>query len=138
MSELIRELEHEQLRAEPLPDFRSGDTVEVMIRVREGQRERLQSFRGVVIAKRNRGLNSAFTVRKISYGVGVERVFQSHSPTLASLKVLRPGRVRRGKLYYLRALSGRAGRIKERILHASAKKAPPKTEKSAPPSGEQA
>ncbi len=118
MSKLIQELEREQLRAEALPQFRAGDTVEVMVRVKEGQRERLQLFRGVVIAKRNRGLNSAFTVRKVSYGVGVERVFQSHSPTLASLKVLRRGRVRRGKLYYLRELSGRASRIRERIMHA--------------------
>jgi large subunit ribosomal protein L19 len=98
-----------------VPDFGPGDTVVVQVKVKEGQRERLQAFEGIVIAKRNRGLNSAFTVRKISHGEGVERVFQTYSPTVYSIKVIRRGDVRRAKLYYLRGRTGKAARIKEKI-----------------------
>ncbi|MCU7906956.1 MAG: 50S ribosomal protein L19 [Candidatus Thiodiazotropha sp. (ex Epidulcina cf. delphinae)] len=114
MSNIIAELEAEQMGRE-VPDFGPGDTVVVQVRVREGERERLQAFEGIVIAKRNRGLNSAFTVRKISHGEGVERVFQTYSPTVASIKVTRLGDVRRAKLYYLRGRTGKAARIKEKI-----------------------
>ncbi len=114
MSNLIKELEAEQIRAD-LPAFSPGDTVVVQVRVREGQRERLQAFEGVVIAKRNRGLNSSFTVRKISHGEGVERVFQTHSPMIAGLEVKRRGAVRRAKLYYLRERRGRSARIREKL-----------------------
>jgi large subunit ribosomal protein L19 len=114
MSNIIAELEAEQMGRE-VPDFGPGDTVVVQVRVKEGQRERLQAFEGVVIAKRNRGLNSAFTVRKISHGEGVERVFQTYSPAVASVKVTRRGDVRRAKLYYLRGRTGKAARIKEKI-----------------------
>jgi large subunit ribosomal protein L19 len=114
MSNIIAELEAEQMSRE-VPDFGPGDTVIVQVRVREGERERLQAFEGIVIAKRNRGLNSAFTVRKISHGEGVERVFQTYSPTVASVKVTRRGDVRRAKLYYLRGRTGKAARIKEKI-----------------------
>lgn len=112
MNAIIQELEAEQLKKD-VPDFTPGDTVVVQVKVKEGQRERLQAFEGVVIAIRNRGLNSAFTVRKISHGEGVERVFQTHSPTVASIQVKRRGKVRRAKLYYLRGLSGKAARIRE-------------------------
>jgi large subunit ribosomal protein L19 len=98
-----------------IPEFSPGDTVVVQVKVKEGARERLQAFEGIVIAKRNRGLNSAFTVRKISHGEGVERVFQTYSPSVASIKVKRRGDVRRAKLYYLRELSGKAARIKEKL-----------------------
>lgn len=98
-----------------IPEFNPGDTVVVQVKVKEGTRERLQAFEGVVIAKRNRGLNSAFTVRKISHGVGVERVFQTYSSIVDSIQVKRRGDVRRAKLYYLRSLSGRAARIKEKL-----------------------
>jgi large subunit ribosomal protein L19 len=98
-----------------LPGFKTGDTIAVQVKVREGNRERLQAFEGVVIAKRNRGVNSAFTVRKISHGVGVERTFQSHSPLIDSVEIKRKGDVRKSKLYYLRERSGRAARIKEKI-----------------------
>jgi large subunit ribosomal protein L19 len=101
--------------AKALPAFETGDTVVVQVKVKEGERVRLQSFEGVVIAKRNRGYNSAFTVRKISHGVGVERVFQSCSPTVDNVEVKRRGDVRRAKLYYMRKLSGRAARIKEKL-----------------------
>ena len=114
MSNIISQLEAEQLKKE-LPVFNPGDTVVVQVKVKEGSRERLQAFEGVVIAKRNRGLNSAFTVRKISHGVGVERVFQTHSPLVGDIQVKRRGAVRRAKLYYLRELSGRAARIKEKL-----------------------
>jgi len=96
-------------------DYYSGDTVVVNVKVKEGDRERLQAFEGVVIAKKNRGLDSAFTVRKISYGEGVERVFQSYSPLIDTLTVKRRGDVRRSKLYYLRGLQGKAARIKEKL-----------------------
>ncbi len=111
---IIEALESEQLKAD-IPEFGPGDTVVVQVKVREGNRERLQAFEGVVIGKRNRGLNSAFTVRKVSHGVGVERTFQSHSPLIAGITVKRRGDVRQAKLYYLRALSGRAARIKEKV-----------------------
>ena len=114
MSKIIEELEQAQLQT-AVPEFGPGDTVVVQVRVREGSRERLQAYEGVVIAKRNRGLNSAFTVRKISHGEGVERVFQTHSPAIASIKVKRRGDVRRAKLYYLRERSGKSARIKEKI-----------------------
>lgn len=114
MSNIIQQLEQEQLRSD-IPQFAAGDTVVVQVKVTEGTRERLQAYEGVVIAIRNRGINSAFTVRKISHGEGVERVFQTHSPSIASVKVVRRGKVRRAKLYYLRDLSGRAARIKEKL-----------------------
>ena len=114
MSNIIKELEAEQMGRE-FPEFSPGDTVVVQVKVREGNRERLQAFEGVVIAKRNRGLNSAFTVRKMSHGEGVERVFQTYSQAVADIKVKRRGDVRRAKLYYLRGLTGRAARIKEKI-----------------------
>lgn len=114
MSKIIEAIETAQLQ-QNIPVFRSGDTVSVQVKVKEGDRERLQAFEGIVIAKRNRGLNSAFTVRKISYGEGVERVFQTHSPVIASIKVVRRGDVRKAKLYHLRELSGRAARIKEKL-----------------------
>ena len=114
MTNLIQELEAEQLKSD-IPDFSTGDTIEVQVRVKEGTRERLQAFEGVVIARRNRGLNSSFTVRKISYGEGVERVFQTHSPLIANIKLKRRGDVRRAKLYYLRDRTGKAARIKEKI-----------------------
>jgi large subunit ribosomal protein L19 len=114
MSNIIEELDKEQMTKE-VPDFSPGDTVVVDVKVKEGDRERLQAFEGVVIAKRNRGLNSAFTVRKVSHGEGVERVFQTYSPTVASIKVKRRGDVRRAKLYYLRERSGKSARIKEKL-----------------------
>jgi large subunit ribosomal protein L19 len=114
MSNIIKELEAEQLKKD-IPEFGPGDTVVVQVKVKEGTRERLQAFEGVVIAKRNRGLNSAFTVRKISHGVGVERVFQTHSPLVGGIEVKRRGAVRRAKLYYLRELTGKAARIKEKL-----------------------
>ena len=98
-----------------IPVFSAGDTVIIQVKVREGDRQRLQAFEGVVIAKRNRGINSAFTVRKISSGVGVERTFQTYSPLIDSITVKRRGDVRKAKLYYLRALSGKAARIKEKL-----------------------
>lgn len=116
----IQAIESEFMKsAKPLPDFRPGDTVVVQVKVKEGERVRLQSFEGVVIARRNRGYNSSFTVRKISHGVGVERVFQSFSPTVDSVEVKRRGQVRRAKLYYMRELSGRAARIKEKLTAKS-------------------
>ena len=114
MSNVIEELERAQM-GKDVPEFGPGDTVVVQVRVREGNRERLQAYEGVVIAKRNRGLNSAFTVRKISHGEGVERVFQTYSPSVASIEVKRRGAVRRAKLYYLRERSGKSARIKEKI-----------------------
>ena len=113
-NKVLEGLENEQLKTD-LPDFSPGDTVVVQVKVREGTRERLQAFEGVVIGKRNRGLNSAFTVRKVSHGVGVERTFQTHSPLIASVTVKRRGDVRKAKLYYLRQRSGRAARIKEKV-----------------------
>ena len=114
MPNIIRELEKNQLRSD-LPEFSPGDTLVVQVKVREGSRERLQAFEGVVIAMKNRGLNSSFTVRKISHGEGVERVFQTHSPLIGSIEVKRRGDVRRAKLYYMRGRSGKSARIKEKI-----------------------
>jgi len=115
-NKIIQSIEAEFMQtAKTLPEFKAGDTVVVQVKVKEGERVRLQSFEGIVIAKRNRGYNSAFTVRKISHGVGVERVFQSYSPTVDSVEVKRRGDVRRAKLYYMRELSGRAARIKEKL-----------------------
>lgn len=112
---IIEQLEQEQIGDKTIPEFGPGDTVVVQVRVVEGTRQRLQAFEGVVIAKRNRGLNSAFTVRKMSHGEGVERVFQTYSPSIASIEVKRRGAVRRAKLYYLRGREGRAARIKEKL-----------------------
>ena len=114
MSNLIDVLNKEQMKKE-IPEFSPGDTVIVQVKVKEGKRERLQAFEGVVIAKRNRGLNSSFTVRKISHGEGVERVFQTYSHVVNEIKVKRKGDVRKAKLYYLRERSGRSARIKEKI-----------------------
>ena len=114
MSDIIAQIEAEHMTNE-LPAFSAGDTVVVKVKVKEGNTERIQAFEGVVIAKRNRGLNSAFTVRKISHGEGVERVFQTHSKLIAGVEVKRRGSVRRAKLYYLRELRGKAARIKEKL-----------------------
>jgi large subunit ribosomal protein L19 len=114
MSDIIKQLEAEQMNKE-VPAFGPGDTIVVQVKVKEGNRERLQAFEGVVIAKRNRGLNSSFTVRKISHGEGVERVFQTYSPLVSEIQVKRRGDVRRAKLYYLRDLQGKAARIKEKL-----------------------
>src|SRR5699024_12465748 len=108
-------LEQEAIQGKELPECNAGDTVAVQVRVKEGERERLQVFEGVVIAKRNRGLGSAFIVRRISHGVGMERTFQSYSPMIAGVEVKRRGDVRRAKLYYLRERAGRAARIKEKL-----------------------
>lgn len=114
MSNIIQQLEQEQMKQD-IPAFAQGDTVVVQVKVKEGDRERLQAYEGVVIAKRNRGLNSSFTVRKISGGEGVERVFQTHSPLVANIEVKRRGDVRQAKLYYLRDLAGKKARIKEKL-----------------------
>ena len=111
---IIEEIEKRQLRVD-IPEFGPGDTVAVQVRIKEGSRERLQIFEGIVIAKKNRGLNSSFTVRKISNGEGVERVFQTHSKLITEIKVKRKGDVRRSKLYYLRERSGKSARIKEKV-----------------------
>jgi large subunit ribosomal protein L19 len=113
-NKIIEKIENDQLKSD-LPEFGAGDTVIVQVRVREGNRERLQAYEGVVIGKRNRGLNSSFTVRKISHGVGVERSFQTHSPQIDTISVKRRGDVRKAKLYYLRERSGRSARIKEKL-----------------------
>jgi len=134
-NKVIQTIEAESMKpAKALPAFEAGDTVIVQVKVKEGERVRLQSFEGVVISKRNRGYNSSFTVRKISHGVGVERVFQSHSPTVDSVEVKRRGDVRRAKLYYMRELSGRAARIKEKLTarnDSTASSTPEPTDKSA-------
>ncbi len=114
MSKIIEQIEKEQMSKE-IPDFSAGDTVSVQVKVKEGNRERLQAYEGLVIAKKNRGLNSSFTVRKISHGEGVERVFQTYSPLVSEIKVKRRGDVRQAKLYHLRGLTGKAARIKEKI-----------------------
>ena len=114
MSKIIDMLEKEQMKTD-LPAFAPGDTVVVQVKVTEGDKSRLQAFEGVIIAVKSRGINSAFTVRKISNGVGVERVFQTHSPIVDSIEVKRRGDVRQAKLYYLRELSGRKARIKEKL-----------------------
>ena len=114
MSNIIEQLEAEQMNRE-VPNFGAGDTVVVQVKVVEGNRERTQAFEGVVIARRNRGLNSSFTVRKISHGEGVERVFQTYSPSIESIELKRRGNVRRAKLYYLRDRQGKSARIKEKL-----------------------
>ena len=114
MNPIIEAINQAQMKTD-VPPFAPGDTVVIQVKVKEGTRERLQAFEGVVIAKRNRGLDSAFTVRKISHGVGVERTFQLHSPLIDSISVKRRGDVRKAKLYHLRALSGKAARIKEKL-----------------------
>jgi len=114
MSDIIKRIEAEQMTKE-IPTFAPGDTVVVQVKVKEGKHERLQAYEGVVIAKKNRGINSNFIVRKISHGVGVERTFQTYSPLVDSIAVKRRGDVRRAKLYYLRNLSGKAARIKEKV-----------------------
>lgn len=113
-NKVIQAIENEQMNKE-IPGFAPGDTIVVQVKVKEGTRERLQAFEGVVIGKRNRGLNSAFTVRKISHGVGVERTFQTYSPLVDSIEVKRRGDVRQAKLYYLRERSGKSARIKEKL-----------------------
>jgi large subunit ribosomal protein L19 len=114
MSNIIQEINKTRMTRE-LPEFRPGDTVVVQVKVVEGDRERVQAYEGVVIAKSNRGINSSFTVRKISHGEGVERVFQTYSPAISDVTVKRRGSVRRAKLYYLRDLSGKAARIEEKL-----------------------
>ncbi len=114
MSKIIEALENEQM-SKKIPEFSPGDTIIVQVKVKEGVRERLQAFEGIVIAKRNRGLNSSFTVRKISHGEGVERVFQTYSPAVSEIQVKRRGDVRRAKLYYLRGRTGKDARLKEKI-----------------------
>ncbi|MFY9174142.1 MAG: 50S ribosomal protein L19 [Peptococcia bacterium] len=112
--DLVKAIEKEQLRQD-IPDFRPGDTVRVHVKIVEGAKERVQAFEGVVIKRRGSGLNETFTVRRISYGIGVERCFLVHSPRLEKIEVIRRGKVRRAKLYYIRKLSGKAARIKERV-----------------------
>ena len=112
-NKVIKKIESDQLNK--YPDFSSGDTVEVSVKVKEGKRERIQLYEGVVIAKKNKGISSSFTVRKLSYGEGVERVFQLHSKIIADIQVKRKGSVRRAKLYYLRERSGKSARIKEKL-----------------------
>ena len=114
MTNIVQQLESEAV-GKKIPDFRPGDTVVVEVKVKEGDRERIQAYEGIVIAKRNRGLNSSFTVRKISHGEGVERVFQTYSPAIGAITVKRRGNVRRAKLYYLRDLTGKAARIEEKV-----------------------
>lgn len=116
---IIQTLEAEQMQAanKTIPAFSPGDTIKVQVKVKEGERVRLQSFEGVVIAKRNRGLNSAFTVRKSAHGVNVERVFQTYSPIIDSIELKRRGEVRRAKLYYMRKLRGKAARIREKLVN---------------------
>ena len=117
MTNIVQQFEADHIKElnKNIPDFQAGDTVLVQVRVKEGTRERLQAFEGMVLAKRNRGLNSSFTVRKISHGEGVERVFQTYSSAIADIKVKRRGKVRRAKLYYLRGRTGKAARIKEKL-----------------------
>jgi large subunit ribosomal protein L19 len=110
---VIDQIEKDQMRTD-LPSFKSGDTVKVHVRIKEAEKERVQIFEGVVIKKRKGGIRASFTVRKISYGVGVERIFPLHSPTVEKVEVIQRGRVRRSRLYYLRGLKGKAARIKER------------------------
>jgi len=116
MSDIMRQLEREQLR-EDVPQFAPGDTVRVLYRVREGEKERIQAFEGVCIGRRGGGISETFTVRKISSGIGVERIFPLHAPTVKGVEVVRRGRVRRAKLYYLRGLRGKAARIQEKRTH---------------------
>lgn len=119
MQEIMKQLNDEMLTEKGVPAFRTGDTIVVNVKIKEGDRERIQAFEGIVIAKHNAGISSSFTVRKISYGEGVERVFPLHSPFVDSIKLIRQGKVRRAKLYYLRALRGKAARIKEKLKKKS-------------------
>lgn len=135
MSKIIQAIENEQLKKD-IPDFKAGDTIIVKSKVIEGNRERLQAFEGLVISKKNRGLNSSFIVRKISHGEGVERTFQTHSPLIANIEVIRKGDVRRAKLYYIRELSGKAARIKEKIGRKKASTPINKTNDSLPTADE--
>ena len=121
MNETMKQLNDEMVSRTDIPDFRAGDTVIVTVKVKEGNRERLQAFEGVVIARHNAGISSSFTVRKISYSEGVERLFPLHSPLVDSIKVIRRGKVRRAKLYYLRSLRGKAARIKEKLAKKTKK-----------------
>ncbi len=116
MRHIVEAIEREYIAGKTIPNFRVGDTLAVKVRIKEGERERLQTYEGVVIAKKNRGINSSFTVRKFSHGEGVERVFQTYSPLVAEIEVKRRGDVRLAKLYYLRKLSGRSARIKEKLV----------------------
>jgi len=122
MSELIKQIEAEQMQNKKIAKFKTGDLISVSVKVKEGNRERTQAFEGIVIAKSNRGLNSSFTVRKESHGEGVERVFQTFSPSIDSIKLIRPGDVRKAKLYYLRERTGRQARIKEKISQKNSDK----------------
>lgn len=124
MSNLIQKIEQEQMTAQNFPEFRAGDTIVVKVKVKEGTRERLQAFEGVVIARRNRKFNSSFTVRKISHGEGVERVFPLYSPLIAGIEIKRRGDVRKAKLYHLRNLRGKAARIKEKLESVKQQPAP--------------
>ena len=132
-SNIIEKFEQDQLvkltENKDIPEFKAGDTVRVNVRIVEGKTERIQAFEGVCIARKNKGINSSFTVRKISHGEGVERVFQTHSPLIASIEVKRRGKVRRAKLYYLRKLSGRAARIKEKLTGTAKKRSKKSTKK---------
>ncbi|MBE9544081.1 MAG: 50S ribosomal protein L19 [Proteobacteria bacterium] len=115
MMETIRQLEREMMRLD-IPSFAAGDTVKVNVKIKEGEKERIQAFQGVVISKRGIGTGATFTVRKVSYGIGVERIFPLHSPVIDKIEIITRGRVRRSKIYYLRKLRGKAARIKERRL----------------------
>lgn len=125
MQHIIQQLEKEQIAGKKITSFSSGDTVIVKLRIKEGERERLQAYEGIVIAKKNRGVNSSFTVRKISHDEGVERVFQTYSPQIESIKLKRRGDVRKAKLYHLRYLSGRKARIREKIVQKNDKEPAP-------------
>jgi large subunit ribosomal protein L19 len=114
--EIIRQLEREIMRLD-IPDFAAGDTVKVYVKITEGEKERIQVFQGVVISKRGSGTGATFTVRKVSYGIGVERIFPLHSPAIDKIEVITRGRVRRSKIYYLRKLRGKAARIRERRIN---------------------
>jgi large subunit ribosomal protein L19 len=126
-------IEKKQLRAKPHPDFRVGDTIKVMVLIKEGEKERAQAFEGVVIKKTNAGARAAFTVRKVSYGVGVERIFPLNTPRIEKIEVIARGRVRRNRLYYLRDLAGKAARIKEKAGIPAALIAPSVAQDQVPP-----
>lgn len=130
MNPIIQDIERQQLRSD-IPDFSPGDTVRVFVRIREGDKERLQAFEGVVIARKHSGLRETFTVRKVSFGIGVERIFPLHSPVIERIEVVRRGRVRRAKLYYLRNLRGKKARVREREYFQ------PETEAAPAPSPEE-
>jgi large subunit ribosomal protein L19 len=129
----LAEIEKKQLRKSAHPDFKVGDTIKVNVLIREGEKERVQAFEGVVIRKTNAGSRASFTVRKVSYGVGVERVFPLHTPRIEKIEVIARGRVRRARLFYLRDLAGKAARIKERSGISAALIAPPVDQNQLPP-----